>query len=375
MSIVKKNRTHMQEELERRILRGLLYEWDAALWVLDAAHKKLMKRPFISIRNMQRKLGHWSGDKKEICLSRDLVYNHSWDAVREVLLHEIAHQFAEEALGAVNEPPHGALFQKACHLLRANPKSSGKYKPLHEKIFNNTLDPKDKIMLRIRKLLALAESKNRHEAEAAMLKAHGLIKKYNIDLLYGTKNRNFISVFIGRPALRHSREAYYIAHLIQDFYFVQGIWVAAYVLEKSKMGRVLEISGTVQNIKIAGYVHDFVSQFTNSRWKEYNHKKKLNRYRKTDFAVGIIEGFRSKLEGESNRSEKDKEVLALVSTEDPLLKKYLEYKYPHTTNFRRGSSSQDENIFNDGVRLGKKMVLYKGITEKKDSKRLLTEKS
>jgi hypothetical protein len=227
-------------------------------------------------------------------------------------------------------------------------------------------------MLRIRKLLALAESKNRHEAEAAMLKAHELIKKYNIDLLTDTKNRDFISIFIGRPALRHSREAYYLAHLIQDFYFIQGIWVAAYVLEKDKMGRVLEISGTVQNIKIAGYVHDFVSQFINSRWKEYNHKKKLTCYRKTDFAVGIIEGFRSKLEGESNRSKEDNETLALVSMEDPLLKKYLDYKYPHTNSFRRGTSSQDENIFNDGVRLGKKMVLHKGITEKKDSKRLLT---
>jgi hypothetical protein len=122
MPITKNNHTHIQEELEQRILQGLLYEWNAALWVLDTTHKKLMKRPFISIRDMQRQLGHWSGDKKEICLSRELVYNHSWDSVREVLLHEMAHQFAEEALDAVNESPHGALFQKACHLLRPTPK-------------------------------------------------------------------------------------------------------------------------------------------------------------------------------------------------------------------------------------------------------------
>ncbi len=59
------------------------------------------------------------------CLSRNVVLNHSWDAVREILLHEMAHQFAEQVLGASNEPPHGPKFKRACYLLRANPSASG----------------------------------------------------------------------------------------------------------------------------------------------------------------------------------------------------------------------------------------------------------
>ncbi len=66
--------------------------------------------------------------------------------------------------------------------------------------------------------------------------------------------------------------------------------------KKGKMGRVLEISGVVQNLKIAEYVHDFIGQFIDAQWRKYNQGKRLNRYRKTDFAVGIIEGFRDKLE-------------------------------------------------------------------------------
>ena len=105
-------------------------------------------------------------------LSRNVVLNHSWDAVREILLHEMAHQFAEQVLGASNEPPHGPKFKRGCYLLRANPSASGNYRPLDELIFDDSTGPEDKIMVRVKKLMALARSKNQHGAEAAMAKAH-----------------------------------------------------------------------------------------------------------------------------------------------------------------------------------------------------------
>ena len=159
-----------------------------------------------ALREMKARWGNWSGEKREICLSRKLVLNHPWDAVREVLLHEIAHQFAEEVLGAPHEPPHGPSFKKACYLLRANPKASGNYQPMDERVSRDQARSEDKVMLRVKKLLALAESQNHHEAEAAMAKAHEFIEKYNLDLLDRDENRDFASVFVGKPALRHPRE-------------------------------------------------------------------------------------------------------------------------------------------------------------------------
>jgi len=308
----KSNKICIQQELERRILHGLACEWEEALWVLDSSHKDLIRKPLFSLRDTKSRLGHWSREKREICLSRNLVVNHPWDAVREVLLHEMAHQFADEVLGANNEPPHGPKFQGACHLLRANPNASGKYEPLHDRIFRESSGSEDRIMLRIKKLMALAQSKNQHEAEAAMAKAHELIAKYNVDLLAHEENRDFVSVFVGKPALRHFREEYALARLLTDFYFVHGIWMPAYVVDKGKMGSVLEISGTIQNIKIAHYVYDFVRQSTNSQWDEYNKDNGLNRYRKTDFAMGIIQGFSSKLKSQSETKRKDKDTCPLV---------------------------------------------------------------
>ena len=375
MSSHKSNEILIQEELERCILYGLACQWEEALWVLDSPHDELMQKPLFRLGDMKNKLGGWSRERREICLSRNLVLNHPWDAVVDVLLHEMAHQFADEVLGSSDEPPHGPTFQRACHLLRANPKASDKYEPLDERILRESSRSEDRIMQRVKKLMALAQSQNQHEAEAAMAKAHQLIGKYNVDLLTHEKNRNFVSVFVGKPALRHFREEYRLSRLLRDFYFVYGIWMPAYVVDKGKMGRVLEITGTVQNLKIAHYVHDFVRQFISSQWEEYNRDKGLNRYRKTDFAVGIIDGFRSKLESQRGKKTKvrGRRDRSLIKIEDSLLKEYVGYRYPRVRNFSRKASTQDCKVLDDGMNTGKKLVISKGITEKGKSKTLLIE--
>jgi len=373
MSVKKQRKTLIQEELERRILHGLACEWEMALWILSPSQRGLMRRPLFRLRDFKSKWGYWSGERREICLSRNLVLNHTWDTVREVLLHEMAHQFAEEVLGRNNEPPHGPKFQRACYLLRANPKASKNYVPMDERISRDFSVSEDRIMLRVKKLMALAQSQNRHEAEAAMAKSYELIGKYNLDILARDENRNFISVFVGRSALRHFREHYYLARLLQDFYFVQGLWVPAYVLEKGKMGNVLEITGTIQNIKLANYIYDFIQHFIDSQWHAYDKDNKLSRSRKTDFSVGILEGFRSKLESQRKQRKKDNDTLALIKIEDPLLLKHMAYKYPHTSTVRRRVASRDEQAVQDGIRIGKGLVISKGIEEKGKSRRHLID--
>jgi hypothetical protein len=219
--------------------------------------------------------------------------------------------------------------------------------------------------------MALAQSKNQHEADAAMAKAHELISKHNVELLAKNDNRNFESLFIGRPALRHFREDYHLANLLQEFYFVFGIWVPAYVLEKGKMGRVLEITGTKQNLKIASYVYDFVNHFIEAQWIIYNKARGLNRYRKTDYALGIIEGFRSKLKQQEGKGNRAKRKHGLIKIEDPVLKNYMKYKYPHTRNAWGRASKNNPQVLKDGFSRGKELIISKGITTKKDKGQLL----
>ena len=157
-----------------------------------------------------------------------------------------------------------------------------------------------------------------------MVKAHELMAGYEIEQIVQNAPRDYFSIFVGKPALRHFREDYSLALLLMDYYFVKGIWVGAYVVEKErKMGRVLEISGTAQNLQIASYVFDFIQQFIESAWKKYNSDGKLNRYRKTDFSSGILSGFRMKLEQESPDIRGVSLSLSPVPIHDIQLKQYV----------------------------------------------------
>ncbi len=352
----------LQYALERRILHGLACEWEVAVWILPPELRMAMKKPLFRLADMKKALGCWIGHKREICMNRDFVLHYSWDSVREILRHEMAHQLSQILGGDRESSPHGPVFQTACGLLRADSRASGYYESLREQSGHEIPAEEDKILLRVQKLMALAQSSNQHEAEAAMQKAHELTARHNIDLISRNMPRDFVSIFPGRPALRHFREEYVLAMLLEDFYFVQGIWVPAYVLEKGKMGRALEISGTGQNVKLAGYVYDFVRHFTDRQWDEYSSGKNLNRYRKSDFAVGILKGFRSRLESGKGTQKNITASRALIRIEDPLLHQYMNYRYPHINRVRSKSLRYDPDIVDDGVRIGEKLVISKGIT-------------
>ncbi len=354
---------YLQETLERRILHGLSCEWDTALWVLPHPLAQKMKKPVFAISDMKHRWGYWSRKNREIVLSRRLVMNHSWRAVREVLRHEMAHQFTDEVLGALKEPPHGTTFQEACRHLRADPGVSGNYRFLDDAVPSSKETPEDRMMVRIQKLMSLAQSRNQHEAEAAMAKAHELVGKYNIDLVRLDRKRNFVSVFLGKAMLRRFREEHQLALLLQKFYFVYCIWVSSYVFEKGKMGRVLEISGTEKNVQIAAYVYDFVNRFIEDRWRDYNRDLELNRYRKTDFALGVLKGFAQKLERQSHRFH-SKRGHDLIKAGDPLLNEYVAYHYPYKRSGRGKPLRQSLKVKKDGEKVGDSLVIHKGISRK-----------
>lgn len=354
----------IREDYEKLVLHGLCCEWQTCVMQLKPSERNGLVQPLFAIRSLKGKWGTWSGERKEISLSSDLVHHYSWDSVREVLLHETAHQYAEQILNAGDEQPHGPGFRKACHLLRANPSASAGYPLLEERLSDGLLQEKETVLSRIRKLMALAKSANRFEAESAMNKAHELIRKHQVDFISGPERHDLLSAFAGAPALRHFREDYRLSNLLQDFYFVYGVWVPAFVVDRGRMGTVLEITGRIENVRTARYVYDFVTRFIDTRWKEYKKGKTFNRYRKTDFALGILEGFRRRLEESSKAGNEDKVDLSLMKVEDKELECEVAYRYPRLRKIRGYVVRRDEKILRDGMKIGKTLVVYKGIEER-----------
>jgi hypothetical protein len=365
MSIKQDETTPIETALERRMLHGLSLEWDIAMWHLEPAVRERLLKPGFSLRDMERRLGTWSLNRNEISLSRQFVKSHPWAAVREVLHHEMAHQIADEVFGGQEETAHGSLFKEACRYLRIDSAATANYLGLHDSPIGGQDSCEDRVLARIRKLLALAKSQNAHEAEAAMLKAHELIAKYHVDLFLLETKRSYVSRLVSTPELRHTREKYQLSSLLQEFYFVQGIWVPVYVIEKGKMGRALEISGTAQDVDLAAYVYDFVIGFINSQWRIYSRNNASRGQRKIDFAIGVLAGFRGKLDLQKKHLVQTESTYALIEREDPRLVTYMAYKHPRTTRVHHRPMMQDSKILADGIEIGRKLVVFKGIAEKK----------
>ena len=354
----------LREKLERAVLHGLCCEWKTKASQLKPAERKGFFQPLFAIRDLKSKWGYWSSEKREISLSAELVYNHSWGAVREVLFHEMAHQYAEQVLDSRNEPPHGPTFRRACHALRADPKAAAGRPLLDQRLSEELGDGEPKIFSRIRKLMALGQSENPFEAQAAMAKAHELLRNHRLGGCAGPEGEDFISALVGRPALRHSQDHYALSSLLQDFYFVLGVWIPAYALDRARMGTVLEITGRVHNVKTACYVHDFVMRFIEARWEDYGRPGRLNRHRKIDFSLGILEGFRKKLEGGAGAGKNPGRSLSLVALKDKELETQVAHRYPHLRRTRGRPVSRDAGIIRDGIAVGRNLVVRQGIEER-----------
>jgi hypothetical protein len=132
------------------------------------------------------------------------------------------------------------------------------------------------------------------------------------------------------------------------------------------MGRVLEISGSPKNVKIAEYVHSAVRQFIDSAWSDYRRGKGLNRYRKTDFAVGIIDGFRSRLQKAVTVSRPIGGPADAVPTviADRALNRYVAHRYPHLRRVARAGPEPDARIMADGTARGKRLIIAKAIQQR-----------
>lgn len=346
--------------MERHILHGLVCEWKRAVEDLPADLAGCLQLPAFSLADLSSSWGRWHREQREIVISRKLALEHPWACVRDVLRHELAHQVADEALGG-DEVPHGERFRVACRHLNADPAARGNYPLLNDRLDAEFISEDDRILLRVRKLLALAQSANIHEAEAAMAKAHEQMARHNLDLLADRQARAYCSVCLGEPALRHSPHEHALAGLLGQFYFVEPVWIPSFVLQKDRMGRVLEISGTPANVKMAGYVHDFLLRTIEVQWTEFNRERRFARRQRADFALGLIRGFRQKLLAIQESPGESPARFDLVKIRDRQLARYIRDRYRHLRTTRGRVRRMDAHAHQAGERAGRSTVLHRPI--------------
>lgn len=324
---------------ERALLRELLNTWHAEN---AGRFRGALRPPTIRLGDADARLGLWDARRREMTFARAL-FARGWGAVVEVLRHEMAHQYAHEVLKATDESAHGRAFRETCARFGIDERASGELRPS---------DTEDRVLRRVTKLLALAESPNLHEAQAAMNAAQALLLRHQLDHVGARHDLGWRHLGPPRPRLYEADRV--LAAILGAHFFVECIWVDVYLPEQARRARLLEVCGTTENLEFAGYVHDFLRGTVERLWQE---RGRGLRGGKGGFAAGVLRGFWDRL-------QEQKQVHAqtgLVWVGDPAVRTYLRRRYPSVRTLS-GTGPRRTDAFEEGRAAGRAIVLHKPVT-------------
>lgn len=337
-------------ELERALARALRSTYDD---LNGTFFKFALKRPVLLLVDSDSSLGRWHGESRSIELSRALVLEKGWGVLIEVLKHEMAHQYVDEVLGQSEEAAHGPAFRALCRERGIDPSATG------IPVAKEAVSGDARLLERIAKLLALAESPNEHEAQAAMAAAQRLMLKYNVEQVTAPRaGRAYSFRHLGEPTGRVSEALRTLALILHEYFFVEAIWVPVWRPLEGKRGTVLEVCGSLENLQLAEYVHAFLVHTSERLWLDHKKREGIrkNAERRT-FVAGVMAGFRDKLSRE-RRVHKEE---GLVWVGDADLDSYFRARHPRVRWARYGAGSRSD-AYQRGREAGQKIVLHRGVS-------------
>jgi hypothetical protein len=348
--------------LEAAVMRELHATWRQ---INETYFRGALSAPTLELVAARTTLGRWVPATRTVEISRPLVVERPWGVVVEVLKHEMTHQYVHEVLGETSQTPHGSAFRQACERLGVDARAAGVPTSSHE-------GPDDKIVDRIARLLALAESPNQNEAEAAMAAAQRLMLKHNLEAVRRRTVRDYGFAHLGRPTGRVSEHERVVAMILGKHFFVEAIWIPVYRPMEGKRGSVLEICGVRANLSIAEYVHGFLHETAQRLWREHKRARGIGSDReRRAYLAGVMTGFADKLGSQDVKSRNE----GLVWVRDADLSGYFRRRHPQVRHVRHPGQRRTD-AWARGREAGRTIVLHRPIQSNVGSRgRLLTGKS
>ncbi len=333
-----------------------------------------LAKPIIEIFESGTYWGAWHPDLKTIKISASLIKAHSWDVVLNILKHEMAHQIVTESFGC--EDGHGTFFKQACRMLGVPkefctatgdiPRTIPSLKEL--KIGSE----KSSMLEKVDKLFSLAGSTNEHEAKLAMEKAQALIQKYNLKRVRNDETAKYVYQIINHKKKRIESHQRMICSILSDFFFVDIIFSYLYDARTCNTHRTIELLGTLENVLTAEYVYFFLVNQLAHLWKNHQAQTAASFRLKRSFWMGIVAGFREKLEKMGKQrvdcdpypANKQETVSALVRANDRMLTELRQNRFPRLSRRRQQYPKVYKETYDKGKKEGNHLNLHKGISRK-----------
>lgn len=331
-------------------------------------HRVVMATPLVEIGTALGYWGKWCPDRRSIVISARLIRQYHWEVVLNVFRHEMAHQLVGQIHGPAKA--HGDLFVTACERLGVPPeyRSSGGALPDSRPLPDPLNHDRPRALLeKVRKLLALSESANEHEALLAMRKARELLDQYRLPLPGERSEYCSLVINLGRRSVASHHRA--IASVLMDHFQVEVVLASTYDAATCETRKCLDLIGRPGQVKVAEYIFHFLENRLVRLWENQRRLRPGGgRTGGNSYRLGVLKGFREKLAGERTvevgrvaaKAASQAEFLP-VRLADPERDRFLVCRYPRLRSSRGRSFTVDHEHYQAGQKEGRRLELRAGL--------------
>jgi hypothetical protein len=366
--------TDSYDEWERSIVLELRREHEYVCHF----HKVRLRPVTILLFDSESRWGQFNELTRTISISIRLVLEHPWHQVVGIFRHEMAHQLvAENRTGAAGHP-HDEHFHDACRRLGVPDHFARAGVDLKQIELDWRSEKRDeateRILEKVRKLLALASSSNEHEALLAMERVRELYAKYNLENAQSESMFFHVIICDGKKRMESWQQK--AMSILMEHFFVKVITFRQFDPPSSERHFAIELIGTRENVWMAEYVYYFLQNHSQMLVQNMieTYGKDFGRIERSSYRLGILNGFDEKLRraervDEPNHSPHQRPGLTLIGQalakfkRNPKLENYLGQIYPRLSSRRRSSHIVDDTAFAAGRQAGRSITLNKPLTQ------------
>lgn len=296
-------------------------------------------------------LGFFDFSNYRIGINKFFVTHINSTDLMNVLRHELAHYYAYLIYGRdINA--HGSEFRTICQQFSWGEEVYlSQFKPeIEAKIHANT-----KVIEKIQKLLNLAQSSNTHEAQLATTKANQLLVQYHLETISRSEEKTYFLKQVLTTKTK-SGKLYAIYEILTSF-MVQP------VMNHTKNGIILEVTGGATEVELADYVAHFLDHELDFIWKQAQKEDaKLKGIKaKNSFFRSLAAGYLTKIkESHLNLSSSQSKALIAISQDLELASQAFYGRFSKSYS----KHSIDSHASAQGEKAGRNLNINKGVTAK-----------
>lgn len=314
-------------------------------------------------------LGYFDSRSYELGLSKKLMYLAHDDVLKNVIRHELGHFMCYLIHGP--QVLHGEEFHNVCRDFGWGMEVFGAYANIdleNSKVIDGN-ERTEKLLARLKKLLALASSDNIHERELATLKANQLLLEHNLELTRPNQTNQEEDeedeiVYVKRVLEASRKSAKHVA-----IYEILKTFFVSPVFNHGQGIFYLEVIGDRTSVELADYVAQFLDLELEVLWKQTQKEnpKLKGKSSKNSFLNGVAKGYVEKI-------EKQKSILAtgldLVAIEKNI-QKNLKIVYPRIGHTSLSGGKHNEDAHNVGKQKGSNLSIKPALSSGNSSKQFL----